>query len=59
MKENLFFFFLIQAVVYVGLHDIARLILILYYLASIFKTLIDTIFIYSFRYDIKIVVTRI
>ena len=30
-----------------GLHDIARLILILYCLASIFKTIIDTIFIYT------------
>ena len=31
------------------LHDIARLILILYLLVSIFKTIIDTIFTYSFR----------
>ena len=30
-----------------GLHDIVRLILILYSLASIFQTIIDTIFIYS------------
>ena len=30
---------------HLGLHNIARLILILYYLSSIFKTIIDTIFI--------------
>ena len=42
----------------VGLHDIARSILILYCLASIFKTIIDAIFIYSFRYNTKIVVSR-
>ena len=41
----------------VGLRDITRLILILYCLVSIFKTIIDTIFIYSFRYNIKIVIT--
>ena len=41
------------------MHDIARLILILYCLVSIFKTIIDTIFIYSFGYNIKIVVLRI
>ena len=40
------------------MHDISRLILILYCLASIFKTIIDTILIYSFRYNIKIVVSR-
>ena len=43
----------------VGLHDIARLILILYYLTSMFKTIIDTIFLYSFdTISRKIVVTR-
>ena len=41
------------------LHDIARLIFILYCLASKFKIIIDTIFIYSFRYNIKIEVSRI
>ena len=41
----------------VGLDDIARLILILYCLVSIFKTIVDTIFRYSFWYNIKIVVT--
>ena len=41
-----------------GLHVMCRLILILYCLASIFKTIIDTISIYSFRCNIKIVVTR-
>ena len=41
------------------LHDIARLILILYCIAKIFKTIIDKIFIYSFRYNTKIVVSRI
>ena len=40
-----------------GPHDIVRLILILYCIASIFKTLIDTMFIYSFRYNIKIIVS--
>ena len=40
----------------VGLHDIVRLILILYCLASIFKTVVNTTFIYSFRYNIEIVV---
>ena len=39
-----------------GLHDMINLIL--YCLASIFKTIIDRIFIYSFRYNIKILVTR-
>ena len=43
----------------VWLHDIARLILILYCLASVFKTVINTIFLYSFRYNFKIMVTRI
>ena len=42
----------------VRLHDIARLILIGYCLAPIFKIIIDTIFIYSFRFNIKIVVSR-
>ena len=42
----------------IGLHDIARLIFILYCLDLIFKIIIDTIFIYSFRYHIKILVTR-
>ena len=36
----------------------ARLILISYCLVSIFKTILDTIFIYSSRYNIKIVVSR-
>ena len=44
-------------VYFIGLCDIARLILILYYIASIFKTIIDTIFVYSFRYNIKIVMS--
>ena len=41
-----------------GLHDIARLIVILNCLDSIFKIMINTIFIYSFRYNIKIGVSR-
>ena len=49
---------LFRIALYLGLHDIARLILILYCIDSIFKTLIDTIFLYNFRYNIKIVVTR-
>ena len=32
-----------------GLYDIARLILIVYCLAPIFKTMLDTILIYSFQ----------
>ena len=44
----------------IGLHDITRLILILYQLrlASIYKTIIDTIFIYIFRYNLKILLSR-
>ena len=38
--------------------DIARLILILYCVASIFKTIIDRIFICSFQYNNKIVASR-
>ena len=40
----------------VGLHDIVRLMLILYCFASICKTMLDAILIYSFQYNIKIVV---
>ena len=43
----------------VGLQDIASLILILYCLVTIIKTIIDTIFIDSFPFDIKIVVSII
>ena len=52
------FNYITNSLLKLGLHDIVRLILILYCLASIFKTIIDTIFLYSFQYNVKIVVTR-
>ena len=43
---------------FLRLHDIPRLILIFYCIVSIFKTIIDTIFGYSLRYNIEIVASK-
>ena len=43
----------------ISMHDIARLILILHFLASMYKTILDTILIYSFQYNFKIVASKI